>query len=338
MKKVSLKDIATAVGVAPSTVSLILNGKGKEMRISDGLQQKVRKYAETAGYHPNKIAVSLRTGTSKILGLMVEDISNHFFASLAKTIESEAERFGYNVVFCSTENDLTKGKQLLKILNQQQVDGFLITPTPGMCDDIRTLKELNHPLVLMDRHFPELDVPSVMADNYAGVKNAIAHLIERGYKNIGFITVDLDFINITNRHDAYLKALEEAGIPVNPELTLVIPANTAREQSVIAIETFLQGKPMLNAVLFTTNYLGIAGLESIRNLNIAVPQELAVVCFDDHDIFRLHTPPITSISQPIRGIAVEAVQLLMDAIEGRKPQSQNTTLRLSTELIPRRST
>ena len=190
MKKVSLKDIAVAVGASPFTVSFVMNGKEKEMRISDNLAKKIRAVAEKAGHHPNKIAVSLRTRSSKILGLIVEDISNNFFASLAKVIELEAEKYGYNVVFCSTENDPHKAKLLLKILNQQQVDGFLITPTVAMCEDIRLLCEQGQPIVLMDRNFAELNVPSVLVDNIDGINSGIRHLIKRVYKSIGFVTVD----------------------------------------------------------------------------------------------------------------------------------------------------
>ncbi|RYG42045.1 MAG: LacI family transcriptional regulator [Chitinophagaceae bacterium] len=203
MKRVSLKDIAAAVGVAPSTVSFVLNDKGKQMRISDSLSKKIKDFADKAGYHPNKIAVSLRTGTSKILGLIVEDISNNFFASLAKIIELEAENYGYNVVFCSTENDDKKGKQLLRILGQQQVDGYLITPTAGMCEDIRILHEQHAAIVLMDRTFPELAVPCVLADNFKGVTDGMTHLIKQGYKSIAFVTIDLDLVQMKDRKEAF---------------------------------------------------------------------------------------------------------------------------------------
>jgi LacI family transcriptional regulator len=337
MKKISLKDIASKLGVAPSTVSFVLNGKAKEMRISKGLAKKILEVADKFGYHPNRIAVSLRTGTSKILGLMVEDISNNFFAMLARTIEIEAEKFGYNVVFCSTENDSKKGQQLLRILSEQQVDGFLIAPTAGMRDDIRLLHDHNHAIVLMDRNFPGLPVTSVMADNYQGVKLAMEHLLTEGYRKIAFVTVDLDFINMKRRELAYVSMLKKNTKKNNPDLILKLPANSVQNNTVRLIESFLRiNQP--DAVLFATNYLGIAGLESIRNLKITIPSELAVICFDDHDVFRLHSPAITTIAQPVKEIAVNAVKLLIEKIAGVKKTSSAKSVQLATILVERHST
>src|SRR5688572_27118803 len=247
MKKISLKDIAAAVRVSPSTVSLVLNGKGKKMRISEQLEKRIREFAEKSGYQPNKIAVSLRTGSSKILGLIVEDISNNFFAGLAKIIEVEAERLGYNVVFCSTENDAKKGKQLIKLLTQQQVDGFLITPTEEMCDDIRSLQEEKHPVVLMDRHFPEVNLPCVLADNYNGVREGMDHLISNGYSNIGFVTVDMGLVQMKQREAAFLDSGKKPGSRSATQKILRVPVNTPQPDAVYMITKFLEKNSKLDA-------------------------------------------------------------------------------------------
>lgn len=337
MKKISLKDIAAAVGASPSTVSLVLNGKGKEMRISEILEKRIKEYAEKSGYQPNKIAVSLRTGSSKILGLIVEDISNNFFASLAKIIEVEAEKFGYNVVFCSTENDTKKGKQLIRVLSQQQVDGFLITPTDGMCDDICVLHEQGHPVVLMDRHFEKLNIPCVLADNYNGVREGMEHLISNGYKNIGFVTVEMDLVQMKRREDAFLEAGVSPATKTKNRPVLRLPVNTAQADAVELITAFLQQNPRLDAVFFATNYLGIAGLESIRNLKIEVPARLGVICFDDHDIFRLYTPGITTIKQPTNEIGLNAVRLLIENISNHYELHKNKVMEFQTTLLIRGS-
>ncbi|HTE27824.1 LacI family DNA-binding transcriptional regulator [Flavitalea sp.] len=337
MKKISLKDIAAVVGVSPSTVSIVLNGKGKEMRISEKLEKRIKEYAEKSGYQPNKIAVSLRTGSSKILGLIVEDISNNFFATLAKIIEVEAEKFGYNVVFCSTENDTKKGKQLIKVLSQQQVDGFLITPTEGMCDDIRSLHEQRHPVVLMDRHFPELNIPCVLADNYHGVRDGMDHLIDNGYKNIGFVTVDMDLVQMKRREAAFFDSVNGSGSGRTNDQILRLPVNTSQADSVELITLFLKQNPVLDAVFFATNYLGIAGLESIRNLKLVIPGDLGIVCFDDHDIFRLYTPGITTIKQPTDEIGMNAVRLLIDSITKTDGSHTDKVLEYQATLMVRGS-
>src|SRR5687768_16180745 len=139
MKKVSLKDIARMVGASPSTVSFVLNGKGEEMRISAKLADKILRVAKRENYQPNNIAVSLRTGKSKIIGLIVDTISGNFFAALARIIESEAEKFGYKVIYCSTGNESKKARELLGMLYQYHVDGYLIIPTEGLEKEIENL-------------------------------------------------------------------------------------------------------------------------------------------------------------------------------------------------------
>lgn len=337
MKKVSLKDIAAKVGVAPSTVSFVLNGKEKEMRISDALASRIRQVAAKAGYSPNKIAVSLRTGNSKILGLIVEDISNNFFASLAKVIEKEAERCGYNVVFCSTENDDKKGRELLRILSQQQVDGFLITPTAGMLEDVAALHKQHQPIVLMDRYYTELEVPCVLADNYEGVKDGVETLIKAGYKKIGFITVDQGLIQMKERQDGYRASLKKAGIKYNVANVLEVPMTSTQDEMVRAISKFITARAELDAIFFATNYLGIAGLESLKLLSKKIPDDLAIVCFDDHDIFRLYTPAITSLAQPVDAIGKKAVELLVGLIRQNAEKNKNNIYRFAAKLNERES-
>ena len=130
MKEISIKDIAKMAGVVPSTVSLVLNGKARQMRISDLLAERIKKIAHEAGYKPNQVAVSLRTGSSKLIGLIIEDISNIFFANMAKVIEDEVQKYGYRVVFCSTDNNALKGNDLINALFQS-ANGWL--PDSSCC-------------------------------------------------------------------------------------------------------------------------------------------------------------------------------------------------------------
>jgi LacI family transcriptional regulator len=312
MKRVSIKDIASKAGVVPSTVSLVLNGRAKEQRISDEVAERIRRIADETGYRPLQTAVSLRKGYSKTLGLIVEDISNVFFATLAKAIEEEAYAKGYKIVYCSTENDNDKGRELIAMLTSQQVDGFLITPTPGMENEIRQLRK---PVVLMDRYFPELEVPAVLVDNYKGSRLGMDHLLDKGYRAIGLITVDLDQIQMKERERGYRTALKERKIKRQEKWILKLPYHSEQERTVEEIRKFLYEHPELDAVFFATNYLGVCGLEAIQQLKLKIPEKLAVICFDDHDLFRLFTPGITIIRQPIRDIAKSALHLLMNQLD-----------------------
>lgn len=336
MKRVSLKDIAKIVGASPSTVSFILNGKAAQMRISDELKNKVLAAAKKMGYQPNQVAVSLRTGQTKILGLLVEDISNNFFASLAKTIEDEAEEFGYKVVYSSTENDSKKGVELLRMLTQRQVDGYLVTPTLGMEEDIELLVRHKKPLVLMDRYFPGIEAAYVQVDNTGAVVQGMEHLIGKGYKKIAFITIESGLIQMRQREEAYGAALNE-GSTQKKKYILKVNYNNGREPVITQITEFIQkNKP--DAVFFATNYLGILGLESIRALRLTIPTDLAVICFDDNDIFRLHLPGITVLQQPVESIARTAIHILMDQLGNNKVMIKKNQVQLAANFIMREST
>lgn len=338
MKRVSLKDIARITGASTSTVSFILNGKASQMRISEALKKKVMATAKKLGYQPNQVAVSLRTGQTKILGLLVEDISNSFFAMLAKTIEDEAEMFGYKVVYCSTENDGRKGTELLRMLSQRQVDGFLITPTQGMEGDIEKLVAHKKPVVLMDRYFPGLEVAHVLVDNFGGVTKGMKHLEEEGYKKIGFITVNQALIQMQEREKAYNAALSKhKDTKRKKKYILEIDYNAPREENLQKIQDFIKNNE-LDAVFFATNYLGILGLEGIRRAGLNIPRDLGVICFDDHDIFRLYFPAVTVIQQPVEEIAKTAVHILMQQLGKNKTGGQKKHVELAAKFVVRGST
>ena len=336
MKRVSIKDIASIVGAAPATVSFVLNGKAKEMRISEKLANSIKNTAKKLGYHPNQIAVSLRTGKSNILGLIVENISDNFFATLARIIEDEAELFGYRVVYCSTENEPRKGHDLIKMLSQRQVDGYLITPNTGMDEDIKELLKHKKPVVLMDRYLPGVAAPHVLVDNFGGVVKGMKLLFKKGFRNIAFVTVDLPLIQMEERERGYLQALKSNGI--NKSMVLRLKYNYEKDSAVKLITDFIKKNPRMEAIFFATNYLGITGLESIKNAGLKIPDDMRVICFDDHDIFRLYPPGITSIQQPIEQIAKTSVHILMQQLGKYKSKSKKTQLALAAHLIERGST
>jgi LacI family transcriptional regulator len=337
MKRVSLKDIARMTGASPSTVSFVLNGKAREMRISDDLAKKIVATAKKEGYHPNQVAVRLRTGKSQMLGLIVESISGNFFAALAKVIEQEAEQYGYKVVYCATENDGKKGQELIRMLSQQQVDGYIITPALGMEEDVQELIDMKKPVVLLDSYFPNIDVPHVLVDNHGGVVKGMKHLISRGYRKIAFVTVDLQLIQMKDRLQAYTESLKAANIPVNRKYILSLGYKAKKEEAIAQIAAFLKNTPGLDALFFATNYLGLLGIESLQQLGITIPKDVAMMSFDDHDVFRLFPPGITIIEQPVEEIAKTAINLLMIQL-GKNKATKKNKVQLPAKLVIRGTT
>ncbi|PSL49846.1 LacI family transcriptional regulator [Chitinophaga niastensis] len=324
-------------GVAPSTVSFVLNGKGKQMRIRDEVARKIMQVVEKSGYEPHRMAVNLRTGQSKTLGLIVESISGSFFASLAKTIETEAERRGYNVVYCSTENNAQKGGELIRMLGRQMVDGYLITPAPGMEKEIQQLLQQHKPVVLMDSYFPAIKTPYVLINNFDGVQQGMEHLIKKGLTKIAFVTVDVKLIQLEERLRGYVTTLKDHRIPLKKKHVLHLKYHKQREDSLNELQEFIEKNPEIDAVFFATNYLGILGLEVIARLGLKMPQDLSVICFDDHDIFRLYPPGISVIEQPIEGIAKAAIDLLMHQLDKNNGPIKKPAIQLPGRFILRGS-
>jgi len=322
MKNASIKDIAALAGVSTTTISFVLNGKAEEKRISKELVSRIEKIARKLNYTPNQVARGLRTGKTHSVGLMVEDISNPFFASLAKVIEDEADKHGYKLMYCSTENNETRARELLKMLEYRQMDGFIITPTIELKKDIELLVRQKKPLVLIDRYFPDYDTSYVAVDNYGGAHEAVSFLVAQGYKNVGLITISQEQMQMKERYRGYADALKDQGQPIRKNSLLRIPFDAARQEAVSRISEFLQHEPRPDALFFTTNYLGIYGLESLRSLGLRLPEDMGMVVFDDHDLFRLYTPAITVISQPITEIGRMAVDMLIGQLS-KKPRKQH---------------
>jgi LacI family transcriptional regulator len=336
MATVSIKDIAREVGVSTTTVSFVLNGKAKEKRISEELKDKVLSAAQRLNYRPNQVARGLRTGQSHTLGLIVEDISNPFFAHLARHVEHEADKYGYTVMFCSTENDDKKAAGLLYMLRHRQMDGFIIIPTPGMRQDLCELVAEKKPLVLVDRYFPDVETCHVTVDNYMGAHDAIKLLIEKKYRKIGLVTLNSSQTQMKERELGYLEAMAEHGRVVTPEMTLHVPFDTSDEQTVSTIMDWLAKNPEIDAIFFTTNYLGVAGLDAIRRSGRRIKDDLGVICFDDSILFRLGSPTVTAIVQPIREMGRQAVRMIIDMI--LKKQDRVVKQTFAPVIVEREST
>jgi LacI family transcriptional regulator len=334
-KKFSIYDIAEEVGVSTATVSYVLNGKSTEKRISLDLQKQILRSAKKNGYQPNMLAKGLSTGKSKIIGMMVEYISDPFFSSIARQIEDKASQRGYKLLYSSTENSTDKTKDLLRVYRETQVDGYIIAPPPGIEKEIRGLLRSKVPLVLFDRFCPDLPSFNVIVDNRAGCYEATRHFIAGGHRNIALVTLDSGQVQMTERTKGYLQALEEEG---QPPLIRQVPFEAPEEERVRRIIAFIEDHPHVDALLFSTNYLAISGIKAIQVLRRAIPGELGVISFDDNTHFDLFTPSITSVAQPVLGISEAIMDLLWRQLDDQLfPRAKKETVVLPPLLMERNS-
>ena len=334
-KKTSIHDIARHLKISATTISFVLNGKAEEKRISEEVQKKILDYVASIGYQPNMVAKSLRTGRTNIIGMLVEDISDPFFSSISRAIEQIAYQHGYKIFYASTENDTEKTKGLIKVFRDRQVDGYIIAPPPELETDIQALMEDNVPVILFDRYFRSLTTTSVIIDNFSGSYKAVRHLEENGFSNIGFVTIESDQTQMSDRLQGYLKAVEESEqIPYILKLPYRLSHELSAEEFII---DFIKEFPQIDAILFATNYLAINGLKAMSHLHLSIPDDIGVVGFDDNTHFNLFSPSITAVAQPIQEISEEVVKQLMAALSNVEESKKRKTITLPVELVVRNS-
>ncbi|KAA3438802.1 LacI family DNA-binding transcriptional regulator [Rufibacter hautae] len=333
-KRLSIRDIAQQLNISITTVSFILNGKAKEKRISEHVTERVLKLVEELDYKPNQIARSLRTGKSKIICLMVENISNDFFSSVARHIEENAFEQGYKIIYCSTENKPEKTRELIKMFRERNIDGYIISPPEGIKDDIQSLLDENLPVVLFDRLIPELHTNYVMIDNFKATYSAVNHLVEQGRKNIAFVTLESNQTQMKDRLAGYTSAVSEHQLKT---CIKKVAYEEAAEKHIDVFASFLQENQEIDSVLFATNYLATAGIEALNKLGLQIPADVAIVAFDDLDFFRIYQPSITAIAQPIEEMSKNLIDIILKKLEGINDQENRAEVILPTNLIVRSS-
>jgi len=335
-KKVTLSSIATELKVSKTLVSLVLNGKADALAINKLTQQKVLDKARELNYKPNQVARGLRMGQTKTLGLLVADISNPFYARITRTIEHEAEKAGYSLIVCSSDESKEREMQLIKTLLNRQVDGIIMTTT---LHDPKILQELipyHFPLVLVDRFMDGFESNYVGVDNTGAVENAINHLIENGHKNIGFLTLTPDYISsLSQRKAGYIQALEKCEISVNTNYMLQLDYLKIKNKDYSQLQQFLLDYPEITAVFTANNNLAVACLSVAKTLGKKLPEEVSLITFDDVELFEYTAPSISSIAQPLENIGQSAVNMLLQQLK-----NDNFTLQkeiLTTQLNLRES-
>jgi LacI family transcriptional regulator len=314
VKAPSIKDIAKIANVSITTVSFIINGKAVEKNISTAVIKRVEEIILAQGYQPNQIARSLRTGNSKIIALMVEDISNPFFAGIARLIEEKAYKKGYKIIYSSTENDAARTNELIQLFRSRQVDAYIISPVEGTEKIIQELTGEKKPVVLFDRYLPSISANYVGVDHFKASYDAIAGFVAMDHQNIALVTVDLDVEQIIDRHAGYQQALEDHNLIYSDKLVLKVPFNQPRNETIDQLVELFRTNDTIDAVLFATNYLAISGLSALRSINKLVNDSFSVIAYDDGDVFKLHSPQISAVAQPLDEIADNIVKLIFQQL------------------------
>ncbi len=330
----SIKEIARVAGVSTATVSRVLNNSDK---VREDTARRVKKVAEELSYRPNHVARRMKVNAtdSLVIGLIITDIGNPFFSNVAKGVEDIAYKNKHVLMICNTNESPEKEKFFLNSLLSEKVSGVIIVPTIGNGNDdfIKKLVMDGFPMVTVDRRIKDLNVDSVCINNEAGAYQATQRLIKNGYKRIGIICGIKGLSNTEERLNGYVKALEEAGIPLSDDL--ITYGNYVETGGRDAISQLLSLNEPPTAVFSTNNLMTLGCLKELYNRKIKIPDDIALVGFDDSLWERALNPPLTTVKQPGYELGTNAAELLIKRLNNRDASKMN--ILLNTELIIRDS-
>ena len=332
-RKPSLKDIAKEVGVSTALVSYVLNNL-KEGRISKEIAQKIREVAQRLNYRPNQIAKSLKTNKTYTIGLIVADISNPFSSTLARIVEDEASKFNYTVIIGSSDENQQKSARVIDTLLNRQVDGLILSPPADSEALMLELQKQDIPFVLLDRYFPTVKTNYVALNNHAAALMATEHLIESGCERIGMINYKTSLFHLQERKRGYLTALKKHEVPFRKSWLKLVDIANDKYEIEKAVKELLNPDEPVDGLVFSSNIIAAYGLKLINTLPVRVPDDLAIVSFDETEALDLFYAPLTYIKQPLREMGAMATKILLENIGSN---NRITQVDMEPELVVRAS-
>jgi LacI family transcriptional regulator len=329
---VTISEVARHAGVSSMTVSRVIN---ESARVSPETRRRVEDAIAELGYVPSRLARGLirqRTGT---IALIVPDVANPFFTLIVRGAEDVARRAGYRVILCDTRSDLTIEREVIEEMIAHRVDGIAIAPVSDRSrSHLRRLAGFGVQFVLIDRTVQGVECDVVVGDNAGGARRLVEHLISLGHRRIGFIVESDDVSTARDRGEGYAQALSDAGLPLDP--SLIVRATVDPQGGIDGMSRLLALEDPPTAVFTVNNLVALGAIESVRAHDLEVPDDVALVCFDDIEYASRLYPFLTVMAQPAETLGTLGTQLLLERIEGRAP-AQPRKVVLPAQFVVRRS-
>ena len=313
------------------TVSRVINNSGYTSREA---RARVEAAIAELGYVPNALARSLRFKQTKTLALVLSDITNPFFTTIARGVEDVASRGGFNVIFCNTDESEDKQAEYLTILVQKQVDGVLLVPARSSEGPVAYLRSRKVPVVVLDRRVPECETDDVRGDSEQGAFDLTRLLLNLGHRRIAILSGPLEVSTAADRVAGYRRALAESG--QDSDSTLVLHGRLRQEGGYQMTQQVLALTPRPTALLAANNFIAIGAYRALRDAGLRVPQDMAMVAFDDLPPALILEPFLTVAAQPAYEMGQRATELLLARLAGTAP-AECQEIVLPTEIIVRRS-
>ncbi len=324
----NIKDVAKRAGVAVSTVSKYINGGSVRKYNAEAIQEAI----DALDFKLNDLARSLKTNKAMTVGILIPSLESSFFTGIATKMEDGFLKKGYGIMLCDYRNDFEMEKEKLEFLVSKRVDGLVVVPYKSM-DFIKTHSILRDiPIVAVDRPIEDRD--SVYSASTDGAKKAVEYLIMNGHKKIAIISGPYDIQTANLRLDGYKQAHEENGLSINEEY--IKYGNYTLSGGYTQMSNILRLKDRPTAV-FVSNYdMTLGAMIAMSDQGQTIPKDMSLIGFDDMDMTKIVSPPLTVVSQPLDEISQEAVRLLLDRMMSDENKKATVT-KLPTELVIRDS-
>ena len=333
--KITLKDIAEQAGVSIATVSRVLNGQAEQYRLKKETVDAVLLTAQQLGFSPYKAVFTPPDSQSKVIGLVVPDISHHFLGQLARSIRMEAEKSGYNLLVCDSNEDTDKEKESIQLLLNSRVDGLIVLPVGKEYAHLQNIYNQGVNLVVVDRIFKDLNCPMVGVDNYTGAFEAIEMLIRNGHRRIACLQrLPHSWIN-NERLRAFRDVHQQYGIPIDE--SIIIGDTFGKKDGYLEAKLLFSGRYELPTAIFAMSHLMVLGaMQVIREQGLNVPEDISIAGFDDIPYSQYFNSPLTTVKQPVEEMGMMALNLLLEQVAGAK-RDNPVTIQLPTKLVFRNS-
>ncbi len=328
----TIYNVAERAGVSPITVSRVINNSGY---VSEKTREKVMRAIEELQYVPNELARSLKGQRTHTIALVITDVTNPFFTTVARGVEDIANQNGYSVILCNTDENLDKEKFYINKFLSKRVDGAIIATASGNSQHLLRLKQRDFPFVLIDRMVEALDVDIVRGDNVRGAYELTTHLIELGHRRIALINGPCLVSSAQQRLEGFMKALQDHGLPLDE--SLIKESNYKRDGGYESAIELLKAPELPTAIFAANNLLAIGAIVALREHGLRVPGDISLVSFDDIELASLIYPFLTVVNQPAYTMGTLAMQLLLDRMSDQ-PINERRDVVLQPEMVIRCST
>jgi len=331
----TIKDVAKRAGVSVGTVSNVLSGATP---VRAELSKRVHSIMRDLDYHPNYMARSLKANSTKMLGMIISDITNPFFPQVVRGAEDAAWQHGYLLITFNTDDQVERERQIFSVLRSRRVDGLLLVVAPsadGGGTHIRKTIEAGVPIVCMDRIPMGIAIDSVSVDNVKGAQTCVRHLITRGHRRIGIITGSLSLQTAKDRLAGYMAALREASI--EPDPGLIAEGNFRQATGYQIAKSFFLQHQRPSALFVSNGMMTIGAIQALEETRLRCPDDVAIASFDDLPLADVFRPRLTAVAQPAYQIGYRAAELLIQRVRGEITSRKRVTICLEPELKIRES-